>query len=75
MIDFTAFSHPFLAVPCPHCSQEAGVRCIMPNGRRTNGSHRARADKAAEILTSQHGGSASLRPARQGWEIEHGACL
>ncbi len=50
MIDFTAWSHPVLAVACPSCARRAGVMCRRPSGHKAADFHARR--KAEGIVIS-----------------------
>ena len=70
MIDFTAFSHPVLAVPCPDCKTRAGVMCVRPSGHRASEFHRARKAEADRQFIAQHGEAASIERTAAGWRID-----
>ncbi len=50
MADFTAFSHPVLAVPCPDCRARAGAWCARPSGHRASDFHAAREAEADRVF-------------------------
>lgn len=70
MIDFAAFSHPVLAVPCPDCDKRAGAMCIRPSGHKASDFHRARKVAADRQFIAQHGATASIERTAAGWRID-----
>ena len=60
MVDFTAYRHPVLAVPCPDCGRRAGVMCRRPSGHKASGFHARRKAEADRRFIAQHGASASI---------------
>lgn len=70
MIDFTAFTHPVLAVPCPDCKKRAGIMCHRPSGHRASEFHHARKAEADRQFIAQHGTAASIERTAAGWRIE-----
>lgn len=41
-LDFTAYRHPVLAVPCPSCRARTGAWCTRPSGHSAADLHTAR---------------------------------
>lgn len=70
MIDFTAFAHPVLAVPCPDCKKRAGIMCHRPSGHRASEFHHARKAEADRQFIAQHGEAASIERTATGWRID-----
>lgn len=70
MIDFTAFSHPVLAVACPDCGKRSGVMCVRPSGHRASDFHRARKAEADRAFIARHGEAASIERTPDGWRVD-----
>jgi hypothetical protein len=70
--DFTALSHPVLAVACPDCRREIGVMCVRPSGHRAADFHRARKTAADEAFIARHGEDAAIKRTETGWIIDPG---
>lgn len=70
MPDFTAHSHPVLAIPCPDCPAKAGAWCVRPSGHRAADFYAARKAESDRVFIEQHGEWASIdrTPAGQ-WAI------
>lgn len=54
-VDFTAYRHPVLAVPCPECKARPGAVCVRPSGHNVfaHGHHAARKRHADEVHEQQ----------------------
>ena len=59
-LDFTAWAHPVLAVPCPTCGRRAGARCVRPSGHQASDLHAARRALADRAFVDKHGPKASV---------------
>lgn len=71
MIEFTAFKHPVLAVPCPDCRRPPGAMCSRPSGHRATDFHAARKAAADAAFIAQHGPSATIIPTNAGkWIVD-----
>ena len=70
MVDFTAYRHPVLAVPCPDCGRRAGTMCRRPSGHKAAGFHARRKAEADRRFIAQHGASASIERVAEGWRID-----
>ncbi|WP_299846865.1 hypothetical protein [uncultured Paracoccus sp.] len=72
-VDFTAYRHPVLAVPCPSCHASVGAWCKRPSGHRAADLHDARGVDADRAFIRQHGADAAIRRDGTGWIIDpHG---
>ncbi|AUH35663.1 hypothetical protein CUV01_18875 (plasmid) [Paracoccus tegillarcae] len=72
-MDFTAWRHPVLAVPCPTCRASIGAWCKRPSGHRAADLHDERGADADRAFIRQHGASAAIRRDGAGWIIDaHG---
>lgn len=72
-VDFTAYRHPVLAVPCPTCRAGVGAWCKRPSGHRAADLHDARGAAADRAFIRQHGATASIKRDGSGWIIDpHG---
>ena len=69
MIDFTAYKHPCLAVPCPHCQSGVGRWGFRPSGHQAAEIHVERGKIADKIFIQQHGEAASIEKTPNGWVI------
>jgi hypothetical protein len=70
MIDFTLYSHPVLAIPCPDCGRKIGVMCRHPSGHKASNFHARRQAEADRRFIEQHGASASIERTENGWRID-----
>ena len=70
MIDFTAWSHPVLAVACPSCGRRGGVLCRRPSGHKAADFHARRKAEADRHFIDRHGADASIERAGDGWQID-----
>ena len=52
-VDFTAYAHPVLAVPCPDCKAAAGVWCKRPSGWKASDFLKDRKTLADNIWEAQ----------------------
>lgn len=68
MIDFTAWSHPVLAVACPSCGRRAGVMCRRPSGHKAADFHARRKTEADRHFIDRHGAD-SIEHTGDGWRI------
>lgn len=68
-IDFTAYKHPVLAVPCTHCGRKAGQWCERPSEHITKDFHKDRKDYADRKFIEQHGETAWIEQTDNGWLI------
>lgn len=72
-VDFTAYRHPVLAVPCPTCCASVGAWCKRPSGHRAADLHDARGVDADRAFIRQHGATASIQRDGARWIIDpHG---
>lgn len=69
-LDFTAWAHPVLAVPCPTCRRRVGRWCVRPSGHRAMDLHAARRAAADRAFMEQHGATASLALVDGRWLID-----
>lgn len=68
-VDFTANSHPVLAVACPSCRKCAGAMCIRPSGHRASDFHAARKAAADAKFIQQHGEDAWIENHEGRWKV------
>lgn len=68
-IDFNAYRHPVLAVPCRTCRARAGAWCKRPSGHKASDFHRDRKDEADRAWLAQ--GSPTIVPL--GCDVDAGA--
>ena len=71
MIDFEAFKHPILAVPCPDCQQPAGSMCKRPSGHGAMDAHKSRKEAADAAFIQQYGEAAWIErlPPGNRWKV------
>ena len=70
MTDFTAHTHPVLAVACPDCRKRSGAMCIRPSGHRASDFHLSRKAEADRAFIDRHGPDASIEDLPDGWTID-----
>lgn len=70
MSDFTAYTHPVLAVACPDCGGKAGAWCQRPSGHRASDFHLSRKAEADRAFIERHGPDASIVCTADGWTID-----
>jgi hypothetical protein len=70
MTDFTAWSHPVLAVVCPSCGRKAGVMCRRPSGHKAADFHARRKAEADRHFIDRYGADASIARTVDGWWID-----
>jgi len=70
MADFTAWSHPVLAVACPSCGRRVGVMCRRPSGHKAADFHARRKADADRHFVDRHGADASIERTVDGWRID-----
>ena len=70
MTDFTAWSHPVLAVACPSCGRRAGVMCRRPSGHKAADFHARSKAEADRHFIDRHGADASIERTGDGWRID-----
>ena len=70
MIDFTAWSHPVLAVACPSCGRRAGVMCRRPSGHKAADFHARSKAEADRHFIDRLGADASIERNGDGWRID-----
>lgn len=70
LLDFTAWAHPVLAVPCPACGRRAGTRCARPSGHQASDLHAARRTLADQEFVDKHGPKASVELVDGRWVID-----
>ena len=70
MTDFTAHTHPVLAVACPDCQKRSGAMCIRPSGHRASDFHSSRKAETDRVFIDQHGPDASIEQNGDGWIID-----
>ena len=69
MTDFTAHTHPVLAVACPDCRKRSGAMCIRPSGHRASDFHMSRKAEADRAFIDRHGPDASIEDLYHGPQI------
>ena len=69
-LDFTAWAHPVLAVPCPTCGKRTGQWCVRPSGHRAMDLHAARRASADRAFVERHGTRASLALVDGRWTVD-----
>ncbi len=69
-LDFTAWAHPVLAVPCPTCRRRVGQWCARPSGHRAMDLHAARRTTADRAFIDRHGPNASLALVDGRWTVD-----
>jgi hypothetical protein len=69
-LDFTAWAHPVLAVPCPICGKRTGQWCVRPSGHRAMDLHAGRRTQADRAFIDQHGPKASIGLVDGRWTVD-----
>lgn len=59
-VDFTAFRHPVLAVPCPDCDARPGIGCKRPSGHNVWGQPHATRKRLADAVHEHQGDPAII---------------
>lgn len=68
--NFTAYSHPVLAVVCEQCHAVTGSMCKRPSGHAAADFHKSRKLLADAIFIDLHGEAASIEKNGDGWIID-----
>ena len=69
-VDFTAYTHPVLAVACTDCFAKPGRWCKRPSGHKASDFHKARKIEADAVFIATHGEDASVEHDDKGWRID-----